>query len=306
MKTLLKRSVWMLPLMTALSVISPSMAVDKGIVMDFGAVDTLKALGKADRISALPIQNLPAYLSDLDLKDIQNSGGMKSPDLAVFAELKPQFIVISPRLGGRVDELSEYGKVLNFTVDSDHYAQSVATNILALAELVDAESEAKASLDVLNGKLDQVRAEIAQFPQTALVMIHNDGHYMATPTSGTAKFIHQFLGVKNAAPEVPQPTEQDKDARPARQAVDEAYLNNIQPDLIFVVDRSSAIGQTPMDQSLFETNVVSKAMNKDGKAIKVIYLDPTLWYLSGNGLISIETQANEVLSALKDSSSSAQ
>ncbi len=306
MKILLKRTAWILPIMTALSVISPSIAVDKGIVMDFGAVDTLKALGKEDHISALPIQNLPTYLSDLDLEGIQNSGGMKSPDLTIFAELKPQFIVISPRLGGRVDELSEYGKILNFTVDSDHYAQSVATNILALAELVDAESEAKVSLDALNGRLDQVRAEIAQSPQTALVMIHNDGNYMATPTSGTAKFIHQFLGVKNAASEAPQSTVQDKDARPARQAVDETYLNSIQPDLIFVVDRSSAIGQTPIDQSLFETNVVRKATNRDGKAIKVVYLDPTLWYLSGNGLISIEAQANEILSALKSSSSSVQ
>ena len=288
MKTLLKRSMLVLPLMMSLSLANPAESAS-GVVMDFGAVDTLVALDKTDAIVALPMKNLPKYLGNIDTAKMKDGGGMKEPNVELYAEIKPGFIVISPRLGGRVDELSQYAPVLNFAANADDYYASVTQNILELAKLVDAEDAANSSLKELNDKLDTVKKAIATSDKSALTMMHNAGNVFAAPAGGHGKYIHNFLGVKNA---VTEPIE-------GRQAVDAAYLNEIQPDVLFIVDRSSAIGQDPLDVATFTKEIVANAKTKDGKEIKVVYLDPTLWYLSGNGLMSMEIQANEVLEGLQ-------
>ena len=288
MKTLLKRSLLLLPLMMSLTLADTEKPAT-GIVMDFGAVDTLVVLDKTDAISALPMRNLPAYLKELNTADIKDGGGMKEPNLEIYAELKPEFIVISPRLGGKVEELTEYAPVLNFTVNAEDYYASASQNILALAKLVDAEESANASLNQLNAQLDVIKETIGNSDKTALTMMHNADNLFASPTSGYGKFIHDFLGTKNA---VKAPIE-------GRQAIDVAYLNEIQPDVIFIIDRSGAIGQTPMNLESFQSDIISQVTLENGNEIKVVYLDPTLWYLSGNGLMSIELQAKEVAAGLQ-------
>ena len=287
MKLFLKKSLLSLSLSLAVAVASP-----QAVVMDFGAVDTLQALDATNVIAALPKGNLPTYLQSLDWEQAEDSGGMKSPDLAKFKEMKIDFIVISPRLGNQIETLNEYAPVLNFTVDSDHYFESVSNNITQLAKLVDREQAVDEALKALTDEITQIQAEIAKSNQQALVVIHNDGKLMATPTSGSAKFIHNVLGVKNA----------EKMPKEGRQAADLAYLTAVAPDLIFVIDRSAAIGATPMDQQQTEISLIEPLNEALDKQVKMVYLDPTLWYLSGNGLISIVKEAREIEVAMKDQS----
>lgn len=68
------------------------------------------------------------------------------------------------------------------------------------------------------------------------------------------------------------------------------------PNIIFVVDRSAAIGTTPLDKAKFEDdNLRSTSAFKNGK---IVYLTPDLWYLSGAGLESTAAQLTEVANAL--------
>lgn len=287
MKLFLKKSLLSLSLSLAVAMASP-----KAVVMDFGAVDTLQALDATDLIVALPKGNLPTYLQSLDWSHAEDSGGMKNPDLAKFEEMEIDFIVISPRLGNQIEVLNEYAPVLNFTVDSDHYLESASKNIKQLAQLANREQAAEEALVALTDEIAQIQAEIAKSDQRALVVIHNDGKLMATPTSGSAKFIHNVLGVKNA----------EKMPKEGRQAADLPYLTSVAPDLIFVIDRSAAIGSTPMDQEQVEKSLITPLNEVLDKEVKIVYLDPTLWYLSGNGLISIVKEAQEIEAALKQAS----
>lgn len=289
MKTLLKRSMLVLPLMMSLSLANAADSA-KGVVMDFGALDTLQALGKTEAVVAYPSSGLPSYIGKINTTNAKNTGGLKDANMELIAEVEPTFIVISPRLGGKVEELERIAPVLNFAANGDDYFATVSQNILALAKWVDAEADANTKLKALNAKLDDVRANIAKSDKTALVMMHNAGNTFATPTGGAGKFIHDFLGVKNAVTKAP--TEE-------RQAVTAEYLAEVQPDVIYIVDRSAAIGVEPLALDKFKTDVVSTVKTKEGKAIEVIYLEPKLWYLSGNGLMSIEAQAKEVEAALQ-------
>lgn len=285
MKCFLKKSLLSLSLSLAIAIASP-----KAVVMDFGAVDTLQALDAADLIVALPKGNLPHYLQSSDWDSVEDSGGMKSPDLTKFKEMPIDLIVISPRLGNQVETLSEYAPVLNFTVDSDNYFESVSENITKLAKFADREEAADAALAKLAEQISQIQREIAKSDQQALVVIHNDGKLMATPTSGSAKFIHNVLGVKNA----------EKAPKEGRQVADLTYLTEVAPDLIFIIDRSAAIGATSMDQQKVEETLIQPLNEALNKQVKMVYLDPTLWYLSGNGLISIVKEAQEIEAALKE------
>ena len=50
----------------------------KIVVLDYGAADTIRALGKEDSIVGLPTDSLPSYLSDLkNKKGITNVGNLK-------------------------------------------------------------------------------------------------------------------------------------------------------------------------------------------------------------------------------------
>ncbi len=289
MKTLLKRSMLVFPLMMSLSLANPAESAT-GVVMDFGALDTLQALGKTDAVVGYPVSGLPEYIGKVTTNDAKNTGGLKDANIELLTEIKPSFIVISPRLGGKVAELEQIAPVLNFAANPDDYYASVSQNILALAKYVNAETEANAKLTELNTKLDGIRANIAKSDKTALVMMHNAGNTFAAPAGGAGKFIHNFLGVKNAITKAPSEE---------RQAVTAEFLAEVQPDVIYIVDRSAAIGVEPMALESFKTDVVSTVKTKDGKAIDVIYLEPKLWYLSGNGLMSIEAQAKEVEAGLQ-------
>lgn len=288
MNTLIKRTFLALPLMAALFTTVSAVESPRAVVMDFGAVDTLKALGKESHIVAFPQGNLPQYLSDLPLKEAKNSGNLKEPDLAVITEVQPTLIVTSPRQGRVKEQLEAIAPVIEFGVNPDAYFESVSRNILALAKAMDAESAAKKALKVLEEMITHVRKIAKNSDKHALVMIHNDGNYIASNQSGYGKFIHNTLGVERA----------DRDDSEERKTVNREYIELIQPDLVFVVDRSAAIGQTPMDQAQFRATVIQDVTLNNGNEIEFIYLDPTLWYLSGNGLESIAAQAKEVEEAL--------
>ncbi|MFV0481906.1 MAG: hypothetical protein ACK5LP_07970 [Campylobacteraceae bacterium] len=64
----------------------------KVAVMDFGAVDTIVALGKKDVIAAMP-KSAPDYLRSLSYDaNIIDLGGLRSIDLVAVANAKPEVI----------------------------------------------------------------------------------------------------------------------------------------------------------------------------------------------------------------------
>lgn len=288
MKTLLKRSAMFVPLMMGLALANP--ASPAGAVMDFGALDTLQALGKTEAVIAFPVKSAPSYIGEIKTASVNDTGSLKDASVELLTEIKPDFIVISPRLGGKAEELGKIAPVINFAATGDDYFAAVSQNVLALAKQVNAETEANTKLNELNAKLDDVRSNVAKSDKTALVMMHNGGKTFAAPTGGAGKFIHNFLGVKNAVTAAPSEE---------RQAVNAEFLAEVQPDVIYIVDRSAAIGQDPMALDTFKNEVVSTVKTKDGNDIKVVYLEPALWYLSGNGLMSVEAQAKEVEAGLQ-------
>lgn len=263
-----------------------AMADPKGVVMDFGALDTIEALGGGEAVIAVPKKSAPEYLKKYTAEAYQSTGGLKDANLELVGSLKPDFIVISGRLGGSFDDLQKIAPTINFAGSAD-YLGSAKANILAVGKAVGKEAEANAAWDKLEAKIKEVAAKNAASDKKAVVVLHNDGKIGVSNSSGYATLVHEVAGIKRA----------DEKKYEGRVAADAQYFTDTNPDIIFVVDRSAAIGATPMKADYFQAPEFANVQAvKDGK---VILLNPKLWYLSGRGLQSIEMQIDEVTQAVK-------
>src|SRR5699024_11186510 len=74
------------------------------------------------------------------------------------------------------------------------------------------------------------------------------------------------------------------------------YVVEQDPDLLYVIDRSAAIGEGSAAEQVVENKLMekTKAMQNDD----IYYLHPDYWYLSGGGLISVSQMLGEIEASL--------
>ncbi|PIT23434.1 hypothetical protein BGI37_12580 [Snodgrassella alvi] len=273
-------------------------APQKIVVMDFGALDTLDALGVGNRVKAAPVSNIPAYLQQYQNDQVQNAGQMKEPDIAAIQALKPDLIIMSGRQNAFYKDLSAIAPTLNYSVNAadGHYYEDVKKQIRLLGKIAGKEAQVQQQVKALDLKMSAAR-ELAQHSgQKAIVVLHNDGHVMLMNQGTYPALIFDELKIKRAvaADALPTPVIGDN-GRPAPVMVDSQFINQYHPDIVYVVDRSKAIGNTPIRNDYFDDKVLKRA------GTKIVYLSADLWYLSGNGLESLNRQIDEVVKSLQKS-----
>lgn len=258
----------------------------KVVVMNYGALDTLDALGKGSIVVGTPISVLPSYLEQY--KNVSDTGSMKEPSINAIKQVKPQLIVIDGRQASRAEELSKIAPVINLSVDAKNYLESTKNHINVLADITGTEKKAEDLIQLLDTKVTNAQAVAQASHKKAIVAIHNDGKMILINGSSSAALIHDVLKVKRAVPLTPQPS-----GKPKPTFIDNSYISKVKPDIVYVVDRSKAIGQSAMKNNFLNPKVLAKSKTE------VIYLTPDLWYLSGGGVESLDRQIDEVINALK-------
>ena len=95
------------------------------IVLDFGAADTLRALGVQDKIVGFPQSGkIPNYLSEFADKKYKNVGDLKEQSLEQINELNPDLIIASKRQEKMIDKFKEIAPVFNVENDYNNYYPS--------------------------------------------------------------------------------------------------------------------------------------------------------------------------------------
>ena len=272
------------------SVVVPK-SPSKVVVMNYGALDTLDALGKGSIVAGAPLSVLPSYLEQYKNANIADTGNMKEPSIDAIKQAKPQLIIIDGRQASRTQELSIIAPVINLSVDAKNYLESTKNHINVLADITGTEKNASNLIQALDVKIANAQSVAQSSPKKAIVAIHNDGKMILINASSSAALIHDVLKVKRAVPFFIQPVNNGE--RPKPTFIDNNYVNSVKPDIIYVVDRSKAIGQAAMKEDFFDAKVLA-ASNTE-----VVYLTPDLWYLSGGGAESLDRQIDEVINGLK-------
>ena len=259
-------------------------------VYDLGAVDTLSKLGVKIGAS-VDAQNL-AYL-DAPLKDAVKAGTLFEPNYEALNAYNPQLIVIGSRMAkDKVsDELAKLAPTIDMTAQTDNMKESAKARIDAYGRIFGKQAEA----DALKAEIDKTFADAkaaAQGKGKGLVILVNAGKLSAFgPDSRLGGWIHRDIGVPAADEAIKEGSH--------GQPVSFEYIKEKNPDWLFVLDRSAAIGEEGQAAREVLNNPLV-AQSTAWKKGQMVYLPPET-YLAAGG-------AQELLNAgnlLKDAFSQA-
>ena len=257
------------------------------VSFDFGTVDTLVALGLGDRVKGTA-SGVPTYLKS-SLPARVDTGGMKEPDERAIRKLDPDVIMVTGRQGEQGQALSKIAPTLDMSLDGQGYLQGFERNVLALGTLFDKQPEARQQLQVMAAKIGQAHMRVANSGKRTLVLTHNDGNF--SPTEQPV--IYSVLQAPRALA-APQPA-QPGAPRQRPQPMNVNQIVAADPEVIFIIDRSAAIGAEPLTTEALRASPLSGT--SAGRNGRIVYLDPALWYLSGGGLLSLSLQLDEAAAA---------
>ncbi|MGH1649309.1 siderophore ABC transporter substrate-binding protein [Enterococcus gilvus] len=254
----------------------------KVVVFDNGSLDTLDALGAGDAIVGAATDNLPAYLKAY--KKVPSAGGIKEPDLEKINQMKPDLIIISGRQRDFLDQLKEIAPTMYLAVDPANTWQSIKQNVETLATIFDKEKSAKKQLAELETSINETKVKAEESKDKALTVLVNEGQLSAYGKESRFGIIYDTFGFATSDDAIKASTH--------GQSVSYEYVLDKNPDILFVVDRTKAIGGDDSNNHVADNELV--AQTTAGKNKKVISLQPDVWYLSGGGLESVSLMLKDV------------
>ncbi|QPB42055.1 siderophore ABC transporter substrate-binding protein [Rodentibacter haemolyticus] len=261
----------------------------KVVVLDFGAADTIRALGAADKIVGFPQSGkIPGYLAEFANEKFKNVGDLKEQSLEKINDIAPDLIIASKRQEKMVDKFKEIAPVFFIDNDYKNYYDSFQQNVIALGQIFDKESIAKEKLKALETVVSQVAKDAKD--KTALLVLVNESKISAFGDGSRYGMVYQKYGFQPIDPTIKSSTH--------GQSVGFEYILEKNPDFLLVVDRTAAITEKANNaQKVLDNDII-----KQTKAYKnghIVYLDAANWYLAFGGLESMEIISKELDSAVR-------
>lgn len=258
----------------------------KAVVFDLSILDTIHALD-LDVELGLP-SGLPSYLESYS-ETATVVGSMKEADLEAIFTFEPDVIFISGRLADYYDELNKIAPTVYVDLNAETYLDDVKKNAGYVAEIFGNEEKAEELLVALDQKVEEVATLASASEEKALIVLTNEGNMSVYGSGSRFGIIHDLLGVK--------PADETIEVSTHGQEASYEYISEINPDILYVVDRTAAVGGTVLAGETLNNDLV----NGTNAAVngKIIYLDSEIWYLSGGGLNSTMKMIEDVAKAFQ-------
>lgn len=257
------------------------------VVFDFGILDSLDKLGV--EVTGVPQANIPPYLAKYKDAKYKNVGSLTEPDFEKINALKPELIIISGRQQTGYDELKKIAPTVFLGVDTAKYMDSYTENTKTLGLIFGKEKAVEEELAKVTASIKSVSDKVKTQDKNALIVLANEGSLSAYGAGSRFGIIHDVIGFKPADENIKVTTHGDP--------ISPEYILEKNPDYLFVVDRTAAVGGESSAKKTVENELVKKTNAfKNGT---IVYLDPNYWYLSGGGLISVAEMVKELDAGVK-------
>ena len=242
---------------------SPIVVYDMTLMQDLAALD-------------VPIDGMPGNLrlDNLQSKtqpDPKNVGTVFEPDLEALNAMQPQAILIGSRMAEKYNELSSIAPTLDMSIDTSNIYESSKQRLLDLGALFGKSDVALKHQQEIDGLIEETQA-LSKDAGTGLVVMVNGNKLSAYGDTSRFGFIHSILGVPMADASI-------KDASHG-QPISFEYLQKTNPDWLFVVDRSAAIGEDSIGAKAVLDNPLVAQTNAWSKD-QVVYLSPDSYLAFG-------------------------
>ena len=261
---------------------------EKVVVFDNSALDTMDQLGVGDRVVGAATDNLPSFLAAY--KKVESAGGIKEPDLEKINAMQPDLILISGRQKDFKEQLAKIAPTLYLSTDNTDTWHSIQSQIQSIGAIFGKEAAAQTAIDTLQTKINSIAKQASASQEKALVLLVNEGSLSAYGAGSRFSIVHDTFGFAQADEQI--------EASTHGQSVSYEYVLEKNPDVIFVIDRTQAIGGDDSKNNVAENELVKETTA--GKNGKVILLDPAVWYLAGAGIESVDIMADNVAKAFEN------
>src|SRR5690625_3749505 len=203
---------------------------------------------------------LAQYKNDADLGDV---GSVAEANLGRGNELQPQVIFSGGRLLEQYNDIKRIATTVQPANNGAAPFESLQTYRGYIGKIFDKEQEAQELYDDLMVKANDLKQQAADSDLTALVIMHNKGKFSAYGKGSRFGIIHDFVGIKEAV--------EGLSTHRHGNVVSSEYILEANPDVLFVIDRNTAIASgNPLDRSFVENALVQQTnAYKNGK---IIYL----------------------------------
>ncbi|MGP4713362.1 siderophore ABC transporter substrate-binding protein [Psychrobacter sp. DM8] len=242
---------------------APLVVYDMTLMQDLAALN----VGVAGMPDQLPLDNLRSDTQP----DSENVGTLFEPDLEALNAMQPQAILIGSRMAEKYNELSSIAPTLDMSIDTANIYDSSKQRLHDLGALFGKSDEAFALQQDIDGLITQTQ-ELTQDKGNGLVILVNGNKLSAYGDKSRFGFIHSVLGV-------PMADTQIEDARHG-QPVSFEYVQKVNPDWLFIIDRSAAIGEEGAGAKAVLDNPLVAQTHAWDKG-QVVYLSPDAYLAFG-------------------------
>ena len=276
-------------------------APQRVVVLDYGVLDSMAALGLADLVVGIPKSggNLPKSLSQFQDKKYKDMGGLKEPKEEAIAEVGPDLVIVAGRTAKFYEDFSSKFTTINMTVKPQGASATAAASpdqggngdkgkknepSASMTEILPSHSTILGSIF---GKKSEAEAKVKEFTDAAaqvaaaaknagkgLCLLTTGGKVSAFGKGSRFDVIFDEFGVTPAVENIEEATHGE--------AVSFEFIGQANPDVLFVLDRDATIGQEGSSAKEILDNELVTA-TKAWKNNKVYYLDGPDWYLLGAG-----------------------
>lgn len=264
------------------------------VTFDYGAVDTIKALGHSSAIKGIAKgkngESLPEDLASFKQKKYANVGELGKPNYNAVAKQKPDLIIFSGRTASKqvLEELKKAApnaKLLYIGTDDEQTLSSIKKNTSDLGKIFDESSKAQKYIEKLNKISNNTKKIASKISDKSMILLTSEGELSTYgPKDRFGGLIYNEMGMK--------PADEKIKAGPHGKPVSLEYVAEEDPDIIFAMDRDKATSGKGTSRKILNNDVL-----KEVSAVKkkqIIELDPKEWYFSTNGIQSSIKQVKEL------------
>jgi len=233
--------------------------------------------------------NLPNYLNNYDNDDVVNAGTLFEPNIDNLDLFNPDLVIVSSRSAWAYDKLKrELGGVaiLNVQIDNANYLNSVIHNLNNLKLIFNNSVLFDPLKTDLETKTNHLKTQVEATNFKALIVMTNGDTITGYGVGSRFSFIHNELSIIPADVNFG-----NGDNNTHGDSISFEFIKSLNPNIIFVVDRSSAIGGEAsigvLDNVL--VNSTDAAINN-----RIIVLDSAAWYIVSGGYQSTLTMISDV------------
>lgn len=257
--------------------------------LDMNEVDFLDQLGipVAGTVKDYVPHFLGKYKDDANVQDL---GAIVQPNLERVYALKPDLILITSLQANHYRQLSEIAPTLHFDVDyrdsQSRHIDIVKQHLLDLGRIFGKQELANQKAAEIDARVAAARSVTADRPEKALIVLHNNGAFSAFGVKSRYGFVFDALGVKPASTAV--------EAGLHGQPISSEFIQQADPDIIYVVDRTAVMEHRPVMDAERMSNPLLR-QTKAWKNGRVVFADADAWYITAASVGSLKIVIDDVL-----------